>query len=128
MINKIVGYGGFKSYNEQPYPTKKQGKELEESNQVWTATRRDTDKVNPLENYHHYQTIYKKVHLENTQPQDYHPDIVQKGVHSTLNFSGTSKSKAYDQIEAEKTGQEEYRQGHNLLKTGTEHWKSNYQA
>lgn len=26
MINKIVGYGGFKSYSEQPYPTKKQGK------------------------------------------------------------------------------------------------------
>jgi hypothetical protein len=26
MINKIVGYGGFKSYAEEPYPTRKQGK------------------------------------------------------------------------------------------------------
>lgn len=73
MINKIVGYGGFKSYSEQPYPTKKQGKELQETNQVWAVTKRDADKINPLDNYNHYHTIYKKNHLENTNPQDYHP-------------------------------------------------------
>jgi hypothetical protein len=40
MINKVVGYGGFKSYAEQPYPTKKQGKELQEANQIWSCTKR----------------------------------------------------------------------------------------
>ena len=48
MINKVVGYGGFKSYNECPYPTNKQGKELQNTNQVWSSTRRDADKINPL--------------------------------------------------------------------------------
>ena len=36
--------------------------------------------------------------------------------------------KPYDQVEAEKDGQPSYRNGFNLLKTGTEHWKSNYQG
>lgn len=26
MINKAVGYSGFKTYGELPYPTRKQGK------------------------------------------------------------------------------------------------------
>ena len=63
MINKIVGYGGFKSYAEQPYSTIKQGKELELNNQVWADTKRDADKVHPLDNYNHYHTAYKKNHL-----------------------------------------------------------------
>lgn len=28
MINRAVGYGGFKSYAECPYPTNKIGKDL----------------------------------------------------------------------------------------------------
>jgi len=32
MINKIVGYGGFKSYSELEYPTLKQGKDLQLKN------------------------------------------------------------------------------------------------
>jgi hypothetical protein len=28
MINKVVGYGGYKSYSDCPYPTIKQGKDL----------------------------------------------------------------------------------------------------
>lgn len=63
MINKVVGYGGFKSYNECPYPTNKQGKELQNTNQVWSSTRRDADKINPLENYNHYHTLYKQNHV-----------------------------------------------------------------
>jgi hypothetical protein len=40
MINKVVGYGGFKSYSENPYPTLKQGKELQLTNTIWQSTRR----------------------------------------------------------------------------------------
>ena len=40
MINKVVGYGGFRSYQENPYPTKKQGKQLEETDQVWASTKK----------------------------------------------------------------------------------------
>lgn len=29
MLNKIVGYSGFKTYGELPYTTIKQGKELQ---------------------------------------------------------------------------------------------------
>lgn len=36
--------------------------------------------------------------------------------------------KPYDVAEAEKDGQPEYRNAFKLLKTGTEHWKSNYQG
>ena len=32
MINKVVGYGGFKSYSDCPYPTNKMGKELQNNN------------------------------------------------------------------------------------------------
>lgn len=66
MINKAVGYGGFKSYGECPYPANKMGKELQESNQIWSSTRRQIDKTSPLDNYNHYHTIYKKDHTENT--------------------------------------------------------------
>lgn len=128
MINKVVGYGGHKSYSEQPYPTLKQGKELQLKNEIWSSTKRDADRINPLDNYNHYHTIYQKSHLENTGPKDYHPEHVQRGSNSTLNFAGNSLTKAYDQIEAEKTGESAYRNGFTLLKTGTEHWKTNYQG
>jgi hypothetical protein len=35
MINKAVGYSGFRTYGELPYPTIKQGKELQLTNKVW---------------------------------------------------------------------------------------------
>jgi len=96
---------------------------------VWSSTKRDADKINPLDNYNHYHTNYKKNHLENTQPADYHPEHVIRGANSTLNFAGTqSLTKAYDTVEAEKDGQPAYKTGTNLLKTGLEHWKTNYQA
>lgn len=104
MINKIVGYGGFKSYADQPYPTLKQGKDLQLNNQVWSSTKRDVDKINPLDNYNHYHTTYKKNHLENTKPQDYHPEHVQRGTGSTLNFAPNTSAKPYDKVEAEKVG------------------------
>lgn len=128
MINKVVGYGGYKSYSDCPYPTVKQGKTLQANNEVWSSTKRDADKVNTLDNFNHYHTVYKKNHVENTEPKDYHPEHVQKGSSSTLNFAGNSLVKPYDQVEAEKDGQPSYRNGFNLLKTGTEHWKSNYQG
>lgn len=104
MINKVVGYGGYKSYSECPYPTKKQGKQLESNNQVWSSTKRAEDQINPLNNYNHYHTLYQNQHLENTQPKDYHPQHVAKGGNSTLNFAGSSMVKPYDAAEAEKSG------------------------
>lgn len=49
-----------------------------------------------------------------------------KGSHSTLNFKSNSLGRPYDA----EIGKEEpsYRKGINLLKSGTEHWKTNYQA
>lgn len=132
MINKIVGYSGFKSYGELEYPTLKQGKELQLANQIWTSTIREVDKIDPLHNYHHQKTIYKQNHLENTNPPDYHPRHVVRGANSTLDFgdaSLTKLSKAFDKEEALKNGSNDLagtRNGYNLLKTGTEHWKSNY--
>jgi hypothetical protein len=98
------------------------------NNQVWSSTKREADKINPLDNFNHYHTLYKKNHVENTGPQDYHPEHVPKGGSSTFNLAGNSLVKPYDQIEAEKERQPSYRNGFNLLKTGTEHWKSNYQS
>lgn len=95
---------------------------------MWSSTKRDADKINPLDNFNHYHTTYKKNHVENTEPKDYHPEHVPKGSSSTLNFAGNSLVKPYDVQEAEKDGQPSYRNGFNLLKTGTEHWKSNYQG
>lgn len=40
MINKAVGYSAFRTYGEQPYATRKQGKELELANKVWESTSR----------------------------------------------------------------------------------------
>ena len=128
MINKIAGYGGFKSYAENPYPSKKQGKELEETNQVWAATKRDCDKINTLDNFSHYHTLYKKQHVENTQPKDYHQEHVKKGFGCFLNSQAGTLNKPYDQVEAEKEAVPDYKKGFNPLKTGTEHWKTNYQA
>lgn len=51
-----------------------------------------------------------------------------KGAASSLNFAGSTMVKPYDVAEAEKDGQPEYRNAFKLLKTGTEHWKSNYQG
>lgn len=119
MINKVVGYGGYKSYSECPYPTTKQGKELQATNEVWSSTKRDADKIHPLDNYNHYHTIYKKNHLENTEPKDYHPEHVPKGASSSLNFAGSSLTKAYDKQEADTAGQPGYKNGFNMLKTGT---------
>jgi len=53
---------------------------------------------------------------------------VVKGSNSSINFAGSSLVKPYDAVEAEKDGQPEYRNAFKLLKTGTEHWKSNYQG
>ncbi len=63
MINKAVGYSGFRTYGELPYPTRKQGKQLELANKVWESTVRPADKIDPLENYHNNKTIYTKSYL-----------------------------------------------------------------
>ena len=95
---------------------------------MWSSTKRDADKINPLNNFNHYHTTYQNLHLENTKPQDYHPEHVVKGGSSTLNFTKNSLTKPFDQLEAEMGTQPGYRAGHNMLKTGTEHWKTNYQG
>lgn len=51
-----------------------------------------------------------------------------RGANSSLNFAGSSLSKPYDKAEAELAGQPSYKNGFNMLKTGTEHWKTNYQG
>lgn len=120
MINKVIGYGGFNSYSQCPYPTIKQGKDLQDNNEIWSATKREADKANPNDNYNHYHSSYKKNHLENTQPKDYHPDHVPKGsASSTFNIAGNSLVKPYDAVEADRDGQPGYRNGFTLLKTGT---------
>jgi len=48
MLNKIVGYSGFRPYGELEYPALKQGKELQLANQIWQSTVRDSDKKSPL--------------------------------------------------------------------------------
>jgi hypothetical protein len=35
MLPKIVGYGGFQSYSELPYPKLKPGKEVLAPNDIW---------------------------------------------------------------------------------------------
>ena len=85
--------------------------------------------MHPLENYNHYHTAYHQQHLTNTQPKDYHPQHVPKGTSTPLNFAATtSLAKPYDAAEAEKAPEPGYRTGFNMLKTGTEHWKTSYQG
>ena len=40
--------------------------------------------------------MYKKSYLENTNPANYHPEIVPKGGAKTLNFGETGAIKSYD--------------------------------
>lgn len=135
MINKIVGYSGFKSYSEHPYSTVKQGKDLERTNKVWEDTARQVDHVKPLENYHNNKTVYKSSFIENTHPEHYHPQHVPKGGARTLDFGGAGSIKAYDKEEAVRYGSNGFNKSaeesgdprkNKLLKTGTEHWGSIY--
>lgn len=96
MINKAVGYGAFKTYGELPYPTRKQGKQLELTNKVWQSTTRAVDQTKPLDNFNNGKTVYKQTHVENTNPADYHPEHVPKGGARTLNFDKSGAIKAYD--------------------------------
>ncbi len=63
MQNKIVGYGGFKTYGDLPYPTMRQGKQLELSNKVWESTVRQVDHKSALQNFNNAQSVYKNSYL-----------------------------------------------------------------
>jgi hypothetical protein len=104
MLNKAVGYSGFRTYGELAYPTRKQGKDLELSNKVWESTVRDVDHRNALDNFRNSDTVYKKSFLENTNPVNYHPEHVPKGGARTLEFSQAGSIKAYDREEAQRYG------------------------
>ncbi len=125
MINKVTGYSGFRSYGELEYPTQKQGKDLQNQNNIWSSTLREEDKINPLSNFHYQKTIYKQNHTENTNPKDYHPEHVPRGGSTTINFAGNSITKAYDKEQSQQILGGTVRD--NLLQTGVEHWKTNYQ-
>ena len=132
MLNKAVGYSGFRTYGELPYPSRKQGKDLELNNQVWESTVREVDHKKPLDNFRNSDSIYKKSYLENTYPNNYHPDHVPKGGARTLEFPQAGSIKAYDREEAQRYGTKEVSNDGDtrkckLLQTGVEHWKTNYQ-
>lgn len=45
MIPKVVGYTGYQSYGELPYPSLKAGKNKLAPNDLWSRTTRDSDKL-----------------------------------------------------------------------------------
>lgn len=63
MMNKVVGYSGFRTYGEVDYPTRKQGKELELQNKIWSDTVRPIDHKNPIDNFKNAQSVYKNSFL-----------------------------------------------------------------
>lgn len=96
-----------------------------------------------MENFHAGKTVYKETIEGTTKPQDYHIQHVQKGRHTAFDFGNSQPLKAYDTTQArkmenlqnidEQPGSESRTNAsemakRTLLKSGVEHWRSNYQA
>lgn len=88
----------------------------------------------PLENYHNFKTIYKRDYLENTTPEDYHPNIVERGSNGFKDYPKENTIKTYEKLESATIQQQKDAANADsldaaksqFLKSGVEHWKSNY--
>ena len=74
------------------------------------------------------KTVYKKDYLQNTVPADYEVDLVKKGSTGFDKFSNSNTIPTHQKLESSvinnksKGGIQS-----QLLKTGVEHWRTNYQ-
>lgn len=87
-----------------------------------------------MENYHNFKTIYKRDYLENTFPEHYHPNIVERGSNGFRDYPKENTIKTYEKLESGTIQQQKVAANtdsldaakNQFLKSGTEHWKSNY--
>ncbi|KAL4437874.1 hypothetical protein ABPG74_001045 [Tetrahymena malaccensis] len=128
MISKVSGYQGFSSYGDKPYPSLKPGRQVLSPNDVWEQTQRTRDDASMYENHQHYKTVYKVDVSNAVQPKDYQNHThVKKGLQTQYQLQATGKSVlSYGSDRKDEVF--DPNNDSSKLKTGVEHWKSNYNA